>query len=530
MAPVTAPTPSTVPDVRPAGEPLAGLWRSAQVVALIVNRGAPPEPGPLARAVAAELGLDLGAVLAGEKATGRPGEITRLPVAPGEGMPARVVLLGVGAGSPQDVRRAGAALARAARGRDRVVTDLAAPSSDGAPNPDAPSPDDESARAAVEGLLLGGWSPPASGLKDRSDSRPATEILLDPAVPADAAERGRVHGAATLRARVLAATPSDVKTPAWMADAARQVAVEAGLDVEVWDEQRLAAEGFGGLLAVGGASAAPPRLVRLEYRPEGNDTQGTRSEGTGAGGSGSRQPVVLVGKGITFDTGGLAVKPREAMLPMRTDMSGAGAVLSVLAACRAAGVRRRVVGLLPLAENAVGGASYRPGDVVRQYGGRTTEVVNTDAEGRVVLADAMAWAVEHLDPDLVVDVATLTGAASLGLGRRHAALYSPDDDLAAALAAAAAAAGEQVWRMPLVEDYRPAIDSAVADVRQAVTAPGFGAGSITAALFLREFAGGRRWAHLDIAGPARSDRDEHEVPKGPTGFGARLLLRWLEQL
>jgi leucyl aminopeptidase len=239
---------------------------------------------------------------------------------------------------------------------------------------------------------------------------------------------------------------------------------------------------------------------------------------------------VLVGKGITFDTGGLAIKPREAMVPMRTDMSGAGAVLAALAACGAAGVRRRVVGLLPLAENAVGAASYRPGDVVRQYGGRTTEVVNTDAEGRVVLADAMAWADAHLDPEVVVDVATLTGAASLGLGRRHAALYSPDDDLAAALAAAAAASGEQAWRMPLVEDYRTAIDSTVADVRQAVTAPGFGAGSITAALFLREFAGGRRWAHLDIAGPARSDKDEHEVPKGATGYGARLLLRWLEGL
>jgi leucyl aminopeptidase len=265
--------------------------------------------------------------------------------------------------------------------------------------------------------------------------------------------------------------------------------------------------------------------VRLEYRPDASG-----SEGSGSEGSDPERPVVLVGKGITFDTGGLAVKPREAMLPMRTDMSGAGAVLAVLAACGAAGVRRRVVGLLPLAENAVGAASYRPGDVIRQYGGRTTEVVNTDAEGRVVLADAMAWAVEHLDPAVVVDVATLTGAASLGLGRRHAALYSPDDDLAAALADAAEASGEQAWRMPLVEDYRPAIESDVADVRQAVTVPGFGAGSITAALFLREFAGGRRWVHLDIAGPARSDREEHEVPKGPTGFGARLLLRWLEQL
>ncbi len=495
-----------------ADRPLAEAWRAADVVALSVARGpGGAAPGALARAVAAELGLDLAAVTAGEKATGRAGELTRLPVAPSPDLPARLWLLGTGTGAPPDLRRAGAAVARAARGRGTVLTDLAVPvDTSGSQAPDA-----DGVRAAVEGLLLGGWSPPAQGRKDRSDARPAGRVLLDPALPGAAVEHGRVHAAATLHARLLAATPADVKTPDWMAEAARRVAADAGLEVEVWDEQRLAAEGFGGLLAVGGAAAAPPRLVRLEHAPPG--TQGQR-------------PVVLVGKGITFDTGGLAVKPREAMLPMRTDMSGAGAVLAVLAACRAAGVRRRVVGLLPLAENALGAASYRPGDVVRHYGGRTTEVVNTDAEGRVVLADAMAWAAEHLDPEVLVDVATLTGAAALGLGRRHAALYSPDDDLAAALAAAALASGEQTWRMPLVEDYRDAIDSSVADVRQAVTAAGFGGGSITAALYLREFAGDRRWAHLDIAGPARSDKEEHEVPKGPTGYGARLLLRWLEQL
>jgi leucyl aminopeptidase len=269
------------------------------------------------------------------------------------------------------------------------------------------------------------------------------------------------------------------------------------------------------VLAVAAGSAAPPRFVRVEHRPEGSD---------------DTAPIVLVGKGITFDTGGLAVKPREGMVAMKTDMSGAAAVLAAVVACPAAGVRRRVVGLLPLAENALGAGSYRPGDVVRHHGGRTTEVVNTDAEGRLVLADAMAWADAHLDPAVLVDVATLTGAASLGLGRRHAALYSTDDALAAQLADAAAASGERAWRMPLVEDYRVAVDSAVADVRQAVTRPGYGAGSITAALFLREFAGGRPWAHLDIAGPARSDKEEHEVPKGATGYGARLLLRWLESL
>jgi leucyl aminopeptidase len=497
------------PDAVLADGPLEELWPGAEVVAATVARPAgsgSPRPGGLAGAVAERLGLDLAAVLTAEKVNGRAGDVTRLPVPPADGMPARLLLVGVGAGEAMDLRRAGAAIARATRGRDEVVTDLAS---------DA---DEPGVRAAVEGLLLGGYSPPASGLKDRSDSAPARVVTLSSGLSSDAVDRGRVHAQATLLARWLDVTPSDVKDPAWLAARASDAAAAAGIDVEVWDEQRLAAEGFGGLLAVGGGSARPPRLVRLEYRPAGTTD------------AAAEPPVVLVGKGITFDTGGLAVKPREAMVPMKTDMSGAAAVLAALVACPASGIRRRVVGLLPLAENALGAASYRPGDVVRQYGGRTTEVVNTDAEGRVVMADAMAWADEHLDPDVVVDVATLTGAASLGLGRRHAALYSPDDELAAALLLGGADSGERAWRMPLVEEYRPAIDSPIADVRQAVTESGYGGGSITAALFLREFTNGRRWAHLDIAGPARSDKDEHEVPKGATGFGARLLLRWLETL
>src|SRR5919202_283561 len=349
-----------------APEPLADLWRSADVVALTVAPGegeAPPVPGALAGHVATALGLDLAVVTAAEKASGRAGELTRLPVPPADGLPARLFLLGTGAGTPRDLRRAGAALARAGRGRARVVTDLGAGAGDGA------------VRAAVEGLLLGGWAPPAAGLKDRSESAPAGEVLLDPALPAAAVDLGRVHAGATLTARLLAATPSDVKTPDWVARFAQDAAAEAGLDVEVWDEQRLAAEGFGGLVAVGGAAASPPRLVRLSYTPEGADAD---------------RPVVLVGKGITFDTGGLAIKPREAMLPMRTDMSGAGAVLAVLAGCRAAGVRRRVVGLLPLAENSVGAASYRPGDVIRHYGGGPPPGGNNDAQGRGRLAPAPA--------------------------------------------------------------------------------------------------------------------------------------------
>jgi leucyl aminopeptidase len=300
-----------------------------------------------------------------------------------------------------------------------------------------------------------------------------------------------------------------------------EAAGSGGLTVRVWDEHDLAADGFGGLLAVGGGSATPPRLVRIDYQPPDAGRRGARRGGG---------RVVLVGKGITYDTGGLSIKPREAMVPMKTDMAGAGAVLAAVLACPAAGVRRPVTALLALAENAVSGSAYRPSDVVRHYGGRTVEVINTDAEGRMVLADALAYADAELDPEIVVDVATLTGAATLGLGRRHAALFTADDRLAAGLEAASAASGEGVWRMPLVEEYRPSLDSTVADLRHIAASNKIGGGAVVAALFLREFAGRRRWAHLDIAGTGRSDKEEYEVTRGATGYGARLLLRWLETL
>ena len=491
------------------GESIGVSWGGADVLAVAVSRpagGDGPRPDAAALLAGERYGFDPAAVVSAEKVTGRVGEVVRVPVqAPGD-LPRRVLLVGVGAGTPGDLRRAGAALARAVRGRDRVLASLA----DGA-GPDA-------VRALVEGVQLAGYTLPAVGTKSRDDSLAARRVVLLGRVPAGAVEAGLVHAEATVTARDLAATPSDTKNPAWTAGRAAEVAERAGLQLQVWDEADLARDGFGGLLAVGRGSATPPRLVRLDYLPAGHRPEGRRSG-----------PVVLVGKGITFDTGGLSVKPRESMVPMKTDMTGAAVVLATLASCARAGVRRPVTGLLALAENALGGASYRPGDVVRMYGGRTVEVSNTDAEGRMVLGDALAYADAVLDPDVVVDVATLTGAATLGLGRRHAALFTDDDRLAGALTEAGTASGENVWRMPLVAEYRPVLDSPVADLRH-VAGPGVGAGAVVAALFLREFTGGRRWAHLDIAGTARADKDEHEVTRGPTGFGARLLLRWLQSL
>jgi leucyl aminopeptidase len=214
---------------------------------------------------------------------------------------------------------------------------------------------------------------------------------------------------------------------------------------------------------------------------------------------------------------------------MKTDMSGGAAVLAAACAVAERRLPVAVTALVPAAENMPSGSAVRPGDVVRHYGGQTSEILNTDAEGRVVLADALAYAAT-LRPDIVIDVATLTGAASLGLGKRHGALYATDDRLAAALLAAADAAGERLWRLPLVDDYRPSVDSLIADLSNIGRNPATGGGSITAALFLREFAPNVPWAHLDIAGPGRADADEGDVAKGPTGFATRTLARYIETL
>jgi leucyl aminopeptidase len=496
----------------------AGDLEGVDVVALTVPTPAAGEAvsaGPGAGGLAAAYGVDLAAAIVAEKVTGKVGEVVRVPVPSPEGLPGRFLLVGRGGGSARDARRSGAALARATRGCQHVVATLG----DGGGA--------ESFRAFVEGLLLGGYTPPSSGLRPRDEQRAAGRVTLVTgpgsrvrAAAARGLALGTAHAGATILARDLAETPANVKNPDWLAERARELGTAAGLAVTIWDEDRLRAEGFGGVLAVGSGSATPPRFVRLDHRPSGAAEGSVRP----------RRPVVLVGKGITYDTGGISIKPRESMVLMKTDMSGAAAVLATLLGCAELGVRRPVTGLLPLAENAFGAASYRPADVVTVRGGKTVEILNTDAEGRMVLADALAYAAAALDPEVIVDVATLTGAATLGLGRRHGALYATDDRLAAALIEAGAAGGEQLWRMPLVEDYRAALDSPVADIRH-VPGPGApGGGSITAALFLREFTGGRRWAHLDIAGPARSDRDEHEITRGATGWGARALLRWLEKL
>ena len=233
--------------------------------------------------------------------------------------------------------------------------------------------------------------------------------------------------------------------------------------------------------------------------------------------------MVLVGKGITFDTGGLSIKPGESMVNMKRDMTGGAVVLAVMAALAAVGCPVRVTGLVAAAENAISGNAMRPGDVVTHYGGRTTEVTNTDAEGRLVMADALAYAVDELDPAVIVDIATLTGAMKVALGQQIGGYFANHEGLSEAIAAAAEASGEPLWRMPLVADYEEKLASKVAD---ADNAPG-GPGAITAALFLQHFVGSVPWAHLDIASVGDSPSDSFEWTTGPTGFGARALLAWL---
>jgi leucyl aminopeptidase len=457
-----------------------------------------PVQGAEAAGIDSYLGAPAADVIARCEATGQAGDLTSAVI--GAGALGPFLFLGLGDGSPAAMRKAGAAVGRRAAPGHTLVTSalLGRPA--------------EAAHAFVVGLLLGSYR--FSQKRDGPDQgEPPGEVRLLVAGPdehADAIAAARTVAGAVALARDLTNTPSGRKNPAWLADQAVAVAAGAGLTARVWDAGELAAQGFGGLIAVGSGSASPPRLIELGYAP-----------------AGAQRHVVLVGKGITFDSGGLSLKPADGMKLMKTDMAGGAAVIAVMSALGRLGVASRVTGLVAAAENMPSGSALRPGDVITHFGGRTVEVLNTDAEGRLVLADALAYADAVLGPDIVVDIATLTGSARVALGTQLAALYASDERLARDLLAAADASGDALWRMPLVDDYADALDSPVADLANVPHGNRARAGSIDAALFLREFTGGRPWAHLDIAGAARSSSDEGENAKGGTGYGTRLLLAWL---
>jgi leucyl aminopeptidase len=412
--------------------------------------------------------------------------------------------------STSSLRQAGAAFARATGEAANLVFDLTGIT-------DLPIGADAALEAAVEGF----WGARYRYTRfhaGEADPLQALTFVVAPAelVAASAGlERGRVVADATFLARDLSNEPAGSLTPARLGEVAAALAQREGLAVTILDEEAIVQARLGGLLGVAAGSVQPPRLIKLVYEPAPEHAR-RRADG-------SVPTVALVGKGITFDSGGLTLKSFENMTTMKTDMSGAADVIATLGACRALGVGVRVVAFAPTTENMPGGRAVKPGDVLEIRNGKTIEVLNTDCEGRLVLADGLSLAAEE-QPDAIVDLATLTGACVTALGPRIAGLMGNDDRLVSAVQAASVRAGEPTWPLPLPEAYRAAIDSDVADMKNHSKR---GGGTLTAALLLQEFVADRPWAHLDIAGPSRSDDDSGEYRKGPTGFGVRTLIEFL---
>jgi len=417
--------------------------------------------------------------------------------------PAPRVLL-VGLGKPDEasrtgIRRAAAAAAKRARslGVPRAAFHLV-PEAAGGVTPA------EAGQAIAEGLAQGAWQ--YSEMKrPPEEKKPALErmdVLAPTATSAVAAGHrvGAAIGAGQTVARGIQVLPGNVCTPSYVASVAQEIAKRHGLDVTVLDKAAIAREGMGALLAVAQGSAEEPRFIALEYK--------------GADGA----PVVLVGKGVTFDTGGISIKPAQNMEDMKYDMSGAAAVLGTFEMLGRLKPAVHVVGIIPSTENMPSGTAVKPGDVITSLSGKTIEVINTDAEGRLILCDALTYA-RRYEPACVLDIATLTGAIVVALGHTATGVMGTDDRLIEEVRGAGERAGERVWPLPLWDEYRELMKSDIADVKNAGGRP---AGSISAGWFLREFVDGFPWAHLDIAGTAYTDREDATRVKGPTGIGVRL--------
>ncbi len=410
-------------------------------------------------------------------------------------VPARwIVIVGTGKGDTNDLRVAAGLAASFARdkGGSRMVLNLDAGSS-------------EATCAVVEGAWAGNYRFDRYKPEDER-KRSLSEVALAGAEEG-AVARGRAHAAGQTLARNLVNETADVVYPQTLAQAAADLA-GGQLTVEIWDEDRIRAEGMGGITAVGQGSHRKPRFVHMRYEPEGE----------------VRGHVALVGKGVTFDAGGLSIKPSGGMQTMRCDMGGAGAVIGAMSALNALKPAVRVDGIFAAAENMVSANCYKLGDVLTMHNGKTVEIHNTDAEGRLLLADCLSYA-SQTGATHVIDLATLTGAAVVALGEHYTALYSDDEVLAGGLMEAAEGAGEGFWRMPLEPLYKSKLKAEWAGIKNIGDRWG---GSITAALFLQEFVDGPKWAHLDIAGPAFLDSPERHLCKGATGQPVRTLLRWLE--
>jgi len=367
-------------------------------------------------------------------------------------------------------------------------------------------------RAVAEGVLLGLYRYTPYKTVDRENFKEMKEFKLmttdgDFAMTDSAVKQAQIIAEAVYLARDLASAPSNAMTPSVMAQKAREMARRRKISCRVLGREMMRKMGMNALLAVASGSHQEPQFIILEYR----------------GTSGKGKPIVLVGKGLTFDSGGISIKPAEKMDEMKMDMSGGAAVMAAVMAAADLKLPLHVVGFIPATENLPGGGAYKPGDIIRSYSGKTIEVLNTDAEGRLILADALAYAV-RLNPAAVVDVATLTGACVVALGDEVIGMLGTDDGLKNEIRAAADETGERVWELPLWENYHEQIKSDIADYKNT---GGRFAGAITAAAFLSKFVGENPWVHLDIAGPAWTSKEKPCIPKGASGIPVRLLVEFL---
>ncbi len=488
---------------------------SDAVVSALYERGEKDDtfPRTLAKEDEATRGA-LKAAWARKEVRGKRREVTVVHRGANQG---RLVLVGLGARekySAETVRRAAAEAVKALKGKGaRTVAFRLAAFVTEAVDAEA------AARAIVDGGTLGGYEfvkykSTTEGGVEESTVHLGEEFARNEAAVKRAVAHEVEIAETVVWTRDLANLPADTATPERLAAEAVALGKELGLKVTVFDEEKLAEMGCGGILAVGGGSAHPPRMVVLEY----------------AGGARRGRTVAVVGKGITFDSGGISIKPAPHMSDMKFDKSGAVAVLGILRAAATLKVPPRVVGVMCCAENLPSGTAYRPGDVVRTFNGKTIEVLNTDAEGRVVLSDGLGYVTQHYRPDEIIDLATLTGAQVVALGDDTAGLVANDEKLAQGLLAASAATGEPIWRMPLTDYHRELVKSEVGDVRNSIEIPL--AGMLTAAAFLENFVGSTPWAHLDIAGAAYTTVSTRKYQPsyqnvGATGFGVRLVTRYL---
>jgi leucyl aminopeptidase len=501
----TAPSPRAL-KISLARKPLGDLTVDALVLGLFAGDKRLPD---------AVLALDrragglIKAVLDAEKFSGKPGAVTHVHA--GDRLTSsRVVVVGLGSRrelTPETIRRAAASGIRRARdlGARSVAIQVLGDR----------LPPRRRAHAVAEGLILGTYA-------FERYKREAAEKFVDEAVvvPPDGQSArevlegirtGEIFARATWFARDLVNAPANDVHPTHLAEVAETIAGQPRLSVKVLDRAECEELRMGAFLGVAAGSHQPPKFIHLTYRPSGRPTR----------------RVVIIGKGITFDAGGLDLKTADGMLRMKNDMSGAAAVLGVMKVLSALKLRVEVHGLIAATENMPSGTAFRPGDVLRAMNGTTIEIGNTDAEGRLTLADVLSYAVQTLKPDEMIDLATLTGACVVALGPLCSGLMANHQGLANRLLAASAAAGERLWQLPLIDEYREHLKSEVADLNNVGPR---GGGAITAGLFLKEFAGSVPWAHLDIAGPAFVEKDGPLTPKGATGVGVRTILTYLTDL